>query len=261
MQLYRDTIRSRSERRYVLKQLLSIADHEKTLSVIIPSYNEGKTICHILTRVLSVLLPFEIKKEIVVVDDGSADDTGMLVESFIREHPEVPIKYVVHDINRGKGMAIRTGIKHITGEYVIIQDADLEYDPHDYSLLLPYLHSGEYSVVYGSRFLNRQNRHSYPAFYWGGRLVSFIASLLYGQVLTDEPTCYKMFKSSLLKSIPLDCTGFEFCPEITAKVLKKGYKIKEVAISYTPRSVEDGKKIKWTDGLEAIWVLLKYRIR
>ena len=220
MQLYRDTIRSRSERRYVLKQLLSMADHEKTLSVIIPSYNEGKTICHILTRVLSVLLPFEIKKEIVVVDDGSADETGMLVESFIREH-----------------------------------------DPHDYSLLLPYLHSGEYSVVYGSRFLNRQNRHSYPAFYWGGRLVSFIASLLYGQVLTDEPTCYKMFRSSLLKSIPLDCTGFEFCPEITAKVLKKGYKIKEVAISYTPRSVEDGKKIKWTDGLEAIWVLLKYRIR
>jgi dolichol-phosphate mannosyltransferase len=115
--------------------------------------------------------------------------------------------------------------------------------------------------VYGSRFLNRQNRHSYPAFYWGGRLVSFIASLLYGQVLTDEPTCYKMFRSSLLKSIPLDCTGFEFCPEITAKVLKKGYKIKEVAISYTPRSVEEGKKIKWTDGLEAIWVLLKYRIR
>ena len=100
-----------------------------------------------------------------------------------------------------------------------------------FSLLLPYLHSGEYSVVYGSRFLNRQNRHSYPAFYWGGRLVSFIASLLYGQVLTDEPTCYKMFRSSLLKSIPLDCTGFEFCPEITAKVLKKGYKIKEVAVA------------------------------
>ncbi|WP_278584404.1 glycosyltransferase family 2 protein [Coprobacter fastidiosus] len=238
-----------------------MADHEKTLSVIIPSYNEGKTICDILCRVLEVKLPFGLKKEIVIVDDGSEDETVHSVKNFIRNNPGAPVKYVVHDINRGKGMAIRTGIKHITGEYVIIQDADLEYDPHDYSLLLPYLHSGEYSVVYGSRFLNRQNRHSYPAFYWGGRLVSVIASLLYGQVLTDEPTCYKMFRSSLLKSIPLDCTGFEFCPEITAKVLKKGYKIKEVAISYTPRSVEEGKKIKWTDGLEAIWVLLKYRIR
>ena len=238
-----------------------MADHEKTLSVIIPSYNEGKTICDILCRVLEVKLPFGLKKEIVIVDDGSEDETVHSVKNFIRNNPGAPVKYVVHDINRGKGMAIRTGIKHIPGEYVIIQDADLEYDPHDYSLLLPYLHSGEYSVVYGSRFLNRQNRHSYPAFYWGGRLVSVIASLLYGQVLTDEPTCYKMFRSSLLKSIPLDYTAFEFCPEITAKVLKKGYKIKEVAISYTPRSVKEGKKIKWTDGLEAIWVLLKYRIR
>lgn len=237
-----------------------MGNHGKTLSVIVPSYNEGKTVCAILDRVLSVTLPFGLKKEIIVIDDGSVDETPELLEEFIRNNPETPIKYIAHDVNRGKGMAIRTGIEHIAGEYVIIQDADLEYDPNDYSLLLPYLHSGEYSVVYGSRFLNKRNRHSYASFYWGGRLVSFVASLLYGQSLTDEPTCYKMFRSSLLKSIPLDCTGFEFCPEITAKVLKRGYNIKEVAISYTPRSVEDGKKIKWTDGLEAIWVLFKYRI-
>ncbi|WP_455498097.1 glycosyltransferase family 2 protein [Coprobacter sp.] len=235
-------------------------DHKKTLSVIIPSYNEGRTICGILNRVLSVTLPFGLKKEIIVVDDGSEDETAHFVKQFIRNNPEAPVKYIAHRVNQGKGMAIRTGITYVTGDYVIIQDADLEYNPDDYTLLLPYLYSGEYSVVYGSRFLNKRNRHSYASFYWGGRLVSHIASLLYGQVLTDEPTCYKMFKSSLLKSIPLDCTGFEFCPEITAKVLKKGYKIKEVAISYSPRSVEDGKKIKWTDGLEAIWILLKYRV-
>lgn len=239
---------------------INMNNETKILSVIIPSYNEGGTIRDILERVVSVTLPFSIQKEIIIVDDGSNDQTGTFVKEFIGNHPGALVKYIAHDQNQGKGKAIRTGIEYVTGDYVVIQDADLEYDPNDFSLLLPALYSGEYSVVYGSRFLNKRNRHSYASFYWGGRFVSFVTSCLFGQRLTDEPTCYKMFRTSLLKSLPLHCTGFEFCPEVTAKVLRRGYKIKEVPISYAPRSVEEGKKIKWTDGLEAVWILLKYRI-
>lgn len=235
--------------------------NNKVLSIIIPSYNEGATICKILEKILQVELPGNTEKEIVVVDDGSRDGTQQAVEEFARSHPRMPVRYVRHEKNRGKGMAIRTGIGYITGDYVIIQDADLEYDPQDYRLLLPHLLSGRHRVVYGSRFLNKRNRHSYQTFYWGGRLVSFVTNLLYGQHLTDEPTCYKMFETSLLKSIELRCTGFEFCPEVTAKVAKLGHRIKEIPINYYPRSVEEGKKIKWTDGLEAINTLVKYRFK
>ena len=233
----------------------------KILSIIIPSYNEGATIHKILEEILLVRLPENAGKEIIVVDDGSKDNTKEAVEEFAHNHPETPVKYIRQPKNQGKGMAIRAGIKHVTGNYVIIQDADLEYDPQDYNLLLPYLLSGEKKVIYGSRFLNRSNTHSYQSFYWGGRLVSLITNLFYGQNLTDEPTCYKMFETSLLKSIKLECTGFEFCPEVTAKVAKLGFKIKEVPIHYYPRSIEEGKKIKWTDGLEAITTLIKYRFK
>lgn len=233
----------------------------KVLSVIIPSYNEGATICRILEKISEVKLPENTGMELIVVDDGSADRTQEAVGDFAREHPQLPVRYVRHDKNQGKGMAIRTGIGYLTGDYVIIQDADLEYDPQDYCVLLPHLLSGEHQVVYGSRFLNKSNTHSYQSFYWGGRLVSFVTNLLYGQHLTDEPTCYKMFATSLLKSIELRCTGFEFCPEVTAKVSRLGHKIKEIPIDYYPRSIEEGKKIKWTDGLEAIKTLIKYRFK
>ncbi|OAV68351.1 Poly-beta-1,6-N-acetyl-D-glucosamine synthase [Bacteroidales bacterium Barb4] len=231
----------------------------RTLSILIPAYNEENTIQTILGKIRDTALPKGVGKEIIVVDDHSIDSTGAKIKEFRDSNPDVCLKYTRHEVNSGKGSAVRTAISLSTGDIIIIQDADLEYDPADYNLLLPYLLSGEYKVVYGSRFLYKENRHSYLRFYWRGQLVSWVAGVLYSQKLTDEPTCYKMFDAALLKSIPLVCTGFEFCPEVTAKVSKLGYKIKEVPIHYYPRSIEDGKKIKWYDGVEAIWTLLRYR--
>jgi glycosyltransferase involved in cell wall biosynthesis len=229
------------------------------LSVIIPAYNEAGTIVQVLEKVMRVELPDRIKKEIIVVDDCSVDDTNIKIERTIRAHPDMLIKHIKLDKNRGKGYAVRTGIIHSTGEIVIIQDADLEYDPDDYTILLQPILSGEYKVVYGSRLLNKKNNYSYRSFYWGGRFVSFVTSLLFGQKITDEPTCYKMFEASLLKSIPLTSDRFGFCPEVTAKILRRSYKIKEIPIHYYPRSKKEGKKIKWSDGIEAICILIRYR--
>lgn len=229
------------------------------LSIILPSYNEEQTIGQILRKIISVKLINDLPKEIIIVDDGSTDNTREEVYNIIDQYPNEQIIYVKHPVNQGKGTAIRTGIPYVTGNYTIIQDGDLEYDPEDYNKLLPVLLTGEYSVVYGSRFLNNQNVHFYRIFYCGVRVISIVTNILYSQKLTDEPTCYKMFMTSVLKSVNLSCTGFEFCPEVTAKVSRLGYKIKEVPIGYFPRSFKDGKKIKWTDGVEAIWVLVKCR--
>jgi glycosyltransferase involved in cell wall biosynthesis len=231
----------------------------QTLSIIIPVYNEEATLERLLEKVIRVELINGIEKEIIVVNDASRDQSEEIIRSMIDRHPEARIQYARHEVNAGKGQAIRTGIQYVTGNYVVIQDADLEYDPQDFNLLLNYLIIHEKKVVYGSRFLERENKHSSRRFYLGGRLVSLFANLLYGQHLTDEPTCYKMFHAPLLKSIPLQCTGFEFCPEITAKVAKLGYKIVELPIRYYPRSIQEGKKIKWYDGVEALWVLFKYK--
>lgn len=233
---------------------------EHLLSVLIPAYNEQATIKTLLQKVSSVNLK-NVGMEIIVINDCSSDQTGEIVKTFQKENAGIRLKYIEHRQNQGKGAAIRTGITATEGDIIIIQDADLEYDPEDYNLLLPYILSGEHRVIYGSRFLMPDNKHSYESFYWGGRIVSFCTNLLYAQHLTDEPTCYKMFDAALLKSIPLQCTGFEFCPEITAKIAKLGYKIKEVPIHYYPRSVKEGKKIKWYDGIEAIWTLLRYKIK
>ncbi|MDR1644744.1 MAG: glycosyltransferase family 2 protein [Tannerellaceae bacterium] len=231
----------------------------KTLSIIIPVYNEESTLEHLLEKVIHLELSNGAGKEIIIVNDCSRDRSEAIAKEVINRHPDASIKYTRHEVNSGKGMAIRTGLQLVTGDYVVIQDADLELDPEDLNPLLEYLMANDAKVVYGSRFLNLENTHLSKSFYLGGRLVSWATNILFFQHLTDEPTCYKMFDTTLLKSIPLRCTGFEFCPEVTAKVSKLGYKIKELPIHYYPRSTQEGKKIKWHDGVEAIWTLLKYR--
>jgi glycosyltransferase involved in cell wall biosynthesis len=156
-------------------------------------------------------------------------------------------------------MAIRTGLEKVTGDLVIIQDADLEYDPNDYlKLVQPIMEDGAF-VVYGSRSLSHKNKMSYLRYFIGGQVVTWWTNLLYGCRLTDEPTCYKLFRADLLKSVKLNCKRFEFCPEVTAKIRKRGIEILEVPISYNPRKIKEGKKIRWKDGIQAIWTLLKYR--
>jgi dolichol-phosphate mannosyltransferase len=222
------------------------------LSVIIPVYNEEKTLRAILDKVINV----SIEKEIILVDDYSKDNSREIIKEYTK-HPN--IKAIYHEKNFGKGKAIRSGIEHITGDIVIIQDADLEYEPEDYPKLVTPIMEGKATVVYGSRELGKVNRHSYLSFYFGGKLLSWLTNLLYGSHITDEPTCYKVFKADILKTIKLNCVRFEFCPEITAKVLKRGHKILEIPIHYYPRKINEGKKIRWKDGVEAIWTLLRYR--
>jgi glycosyltransferase involved in cell wall biosynthesis len=234
-------------------------NYHKTLSIIIPVYNEESTLERLLEKVLHLQLVNGVGKEMIIVNDCSRDRSEEIAQEVIARYPDASIKYARHDVNSGKGMAIRTGLQLVTGDYVVIQDADLECDPEDLNPLLNYLIVHNEQVVYGSRFLHWENKHVSPSFFWGGQLVSWIANILFCQRLTDEPTCYKMFDAKLLKSIRLRCTGFEFCPEVTAKVSKLGYKIKELPIHYYPRSSKEGKKIKWHDGIKAIWTLLKFR--
>jgi len=203
------------------------------------------------------VLATPVAKQVVVVDDGSRDGSRAVLESFVAAHPEVEL--LCHEANRGKGAAIRTGLARARGRYTIIQDADLEYDPSDYERLLAVAEEGGCRVVYGSRILARQPI-SYQRYYWGGRLLSWLASALYGQRITDEPTCYKLFATELLRSLPLREDGFGFCPEVTALVCRRGERIAEVPIRYAPRPMAEGKKIRWTDGLRAAWILLKLRL-
>ena len=223
------------------------------LSVLIPAYNEIKSIDALLEKIQAVPLT----KEIIIVDDGSTDGTRERLAA-LQSSPNVRVFF--HAQNQGKGAAIRTAIQHMTGDIAIVQDADLEYEPQDYLALVKPIVDGQEKVVYGSRFLKPENRHSYYSFYIGGQIVTLLTNILFNQRLTDEPTCYKVFDANFLRSIPLDCNRFEFCPEVTAKVAKRGIRIKELPISYYPRSIAEGKKISWLDGIEAIWVLLKYRI-
>ncbi|MCD7937981.1 MAG: glycosyltransferase family 2 protein [Tannerellaceae bacterium] len=232
---------------------------EHTLSVIIPAFNEEATIIELLDKVFAVVLPKGIQKEVIVVDDASTDRTVSLVTEYIEKHSSFPLSFLQHPVNRGKGKAIRTGLDKTSGTYVVIQDADLECDPDDLPVLLSFLLESGNKVVYGSRFMGKGNKQSSPLFYIGGKLVTGCANLLYGQQLTDEPTCYKMFETDLLKSFPLRCEGFEFCPEVTARISKAGHIIQELPIRYYPRTYGEGKKIKWKDGVIAIWTLLKYR--
>jgi len=222
------------------------------LSVIVPAYNEISTIREILSRIREV----DIDKEILIVDDFSTDGTREFLES-IENDEDVRVFY--HSRNMGKGSAIRTAISHVTGDVVIIQDADLEYDPNDYPKLVAPIQEGRTSVVYGSRYSNPDNELPLTRFKLAVLLLTALANLLYGAGITDEATCYKVFRADVLKSIPLRCKRFEFCPEVTAKVRKRGHKIQELPISFKYRTVKEGKKIGWRDGIEAVVALIKYR--
>ena len=231
----------------------------ETLSIIIPAYNEGANLTDVLGKVERVVLPYGVGKEIIVVDDGSTDDTVAQADAFIASHPQARIVLLRHPANKGKGMAIRTALPAVGGDFVVIQDADGELDPNDFSIMLRKLVDEKLPVVYGSRFMRSGGRCGSRFFYFGNRFLSAMVNLLYGQHITDEATCYKMFRTPLLKSVPLQCRGFEFCPEVTAKIARRGIKISEVPISYFPRTREQGKKVRLRDGLTAVWCLLKNR--
>lgn len=238
-----------------------------------PVYNERANLVSLVEKVAKVPL----SKEIVIVDDHSTDGSYEILRNEILWKYD-NIKLLRHEKNRGKGAAIQTGLEAVSGEIVIIQDGDLEYDPSEYLKLVKPILDGETEVVYGSRFKNR----GAFSFYWrwfgkrvlgwnvevsylhhflGIQILNLLTNLLYGARITDEATGYKVFRTSVIKGVRLDCTGFEFCPEVTAKVRKKGYSIYEVPISYHPRTVEEGKKLNWTHGIKAIWTLVKYRFR
>jgi glycosyltransferase involved in cell wall biosynthesis len=224
------------------------------LSVIIPVYNEEPTLEEIISRVRATGLVYEI----IVVDDGSSDDS-LIILNRLQHSGEPELRIFRHDRNRGKGAAMRTGLEAVTGDLVLVQDADLEYDPADYAALLKPFDDAGVQVVYGSRNLQR-NPKSSLAFYWGGRLLSWVTNLLFGAHISDEATGYKVIETNLLRDMDLETDGFEFCPEVTAKLLQRHIAIHEVPISYDPRSWDEGKKIRAYDGLVAVWTLLKYRL-
>ena len=221
------------------------------LSIIIPVYNEEATLETLLRKVERV----PINKEIIVIDDCSQDNSKEILKMFEHKH-----KTIYQEKNQGKGAAIKAGLKQATGDIVVVQDADLEYDPSELTMLIQPILLGETSVVYGSRFLKRGFVPQYYLAYFGNITLSLLTSMLYSQKITDMETCYKMAKIDLVKSLSIKANGFDFEPEITAKLLKAGHSIKEVAISYEGRSYKEGKKINWKDGLKAIYVLIRYSL-
>jgi glycosyltransferase involved in cell wall biosynthesis len=226
-------------------------DYRK-LSVIVPVFDERNTVVEIVRRMRMVDLPVEL--EIVVVDDGSTDGT----RDVLRQLADSTVRVITHDANRGKGAAIRSGLAHVTGDLVLVQDADLEYDPEDWPKLLNPMLRGKARVVYGSRFTG-ERRNMLFLHWMGNRFLSLLTNVLYNTTLSDMETCYKLFDRTLLDSIPLRAQRFEFEPEVTAKILRRGIRIYEVPISYTGREFDEGKKITWRDGFIALWTLVKYR--
>lgn len=232
------------------------------LSIIIPAYNEEATISLILDKVSEVELSGNIAKEIIIVDDCSIDDTKLMVQEYMADNPALAIRYVRHEANKGKGAAIHTGIGHATGEYLLIQDADLEYDPREYNTLLEPIINGYADVVYGSRFMGGKPHRI--LFFWhtiGNRFLTFCSNLFTNLNLTDMETGYKAFRTSLIQQIPLKEKRFGFEPEVTARVAQvPGVKIYEVGISYYGRTYKEGKKIGWKDAVRTLYCILKYSL-
>ncbi len=235
---------------------------QKTLSVIIPAYNEEATILEILEVLYQLELPEDLDKEIVIIDDCSKDQTLSLVKNFIENHKDLTIKLFSQPQNQGKGAALHKGIDLATGDFLIVQDADLEYDPNEYSLLLRPMLDGKADVVYGSRFMGG-NPHRI-LFFWhtlGNKFLTFLSNMFTNLNLTDMETCYKLFRSEIIKGLTLKEKRFGFEPEVTAKISRiPKIRIYEVGISYYGRTYEEGKKINWKDGVWALWCIFRYNL-
>jgi len=226
------------------------------LSIIIPAYNEEKTILEVINRVKKVKLK-NIKKEIIIVDDFSTDDTKKILTKL----KDGSLKIFFHHGNQGKGAAIRTGLKYASGDIILIQDADLEYNPEEYGNLLKPIMENKTKVVYGSRIaaIKKNLKNMYKMHYLGNIILTGMTNILYASRITDMETGYKVFKREVIKNMKLKAKRFDFEPEITAKILKRKYKIKEVQISFAGRKFKEGKKITWRDGIAALFYLIKYR--
>ena len=232
------------------------------LSIIIPAYNEGKTIHFILDKVKAVQLIGGVEKEVIIVNDCSKDNTEEAILSYQKSNPEFNIQYRKHEVNQGKGAALHTGIREASGEFLIIQDADLEYDPNEFNILLKPVLDGVADVVYGSRFMG--GRPHRILFFWhtlGNKFLTFTSNMFTNLNLSDMETCYKLFRSEIIKSLELKEKRFGFEPEVTAKMSRyPKVRIYEVGISYYGRTYEEGKKIGWRDGFRAIFCILKYNL-
>jgi glycosyltransferase involved in cell wall biosynthesis len=230
------------------------------LSIVIPAYNEGKTVHLILDKIRQVELRGNIQKEVILVNDCSKDDTEAAILRYQANNPDLPLRYYRHKVNKGKGAALHTGIRHATGEYVIIQDADLEYNPVEYNILLQPVQDGFADVVYGSRFMGGKPHR--VLFFWhtiGNKFLTFLSNMCTNLNLTDMETCYKLFRTATLQAITLRENRFGFEPEVTAKIARvPNIRIYEVGISYYGRTYAEGKKINWKDGFRAIYCIAKY---
>ena len=227
--------------------------HEyRLLSVIVPVYNERVTVAEVIRRIRAVDVPVGV--EVIVVDDGSSDGTDKVLSAL----GDSTVRILTHKVNQGKGAAIRTGLGAARGDLVLVQDADLEYDPEDWPSLLDPILRGKAQVVYGSRFTG-QRKNMLPLHWMGNRFLSLVTNILYSSTMSDMETCYKLFDRRVLEGITIQSDKFDFEPEITAKVLRRGYRIYEVPISYAGREVSEGKKITWRDGVGALRALIKYR--